>query len=64
MGALVSPLAKEKSSLLGKEIKKVKTKKEERERKVSLGEGKRPFVRACAIFGTTRISISRVGIRT
>ena len=42
----------------------MKTKKEERERKVSLGEGKRPFVRACAIFGTTRISISRVGIRT
>ena len=43
----------------------MKTRKKESERKVSLGEGKRPRKGdpkdACAIFGTT-ISISRVGI--
>jgi Grx4 family monothiol glutaredoxin len=63
----VSPLAKRKALFLGEGEKKVKTRKKERERKVSLGEGKRPRKGdpkdACAIFGTT-ISISRVGIRT
>jgi len=55
----VSPLAKEKSSLFGEGEKKVKTEKEERERKVSLGEGKRPSVPSVCYFWHDNFDFSR-----